>query len=266
MKISSLQWSSKEARRYWNHRWAKLRPFTQAPSTEYYRRREIHLIETHFGELRGRRFLKLDLWNETHNTEILFWVVEQGAEVFGIDVADEIVAEVEERFRKRGLTGTFQACDIRNLAFASEEFDLLYSMGTIEHVPNPEAAFREIYRVLKPGGRAIIGVPNSRDLFLRAPLVHLLDSLDLYPYSPERAFSSLELAKQLRSVGFKATHPTGILFMPWVFRVFDILVYHHLPSILPLSRALLSPFELLESRFPRLARLGYLTVCVVEKE
>jgi len=139
-------------------------------------------------------------------------------------------------------------------------------MGTIEHVPNPEAAFREIYRVLKPGGRAIIGVPNSRDLFLRAPLVHLLDSLDLYPYSPERAFSSLELAKQLRSVGFKATHPTGILFMPWVFRVFDILVYHHLPSILPLSRALLSPFELLEGRFPRLARLGYLTVCVVEKE
>jgi SAM-dependent methyltransferase len=265
LKTSSLPWSSEKTREYWNLRWTQLRPFTKAPSTEHYRRREIQLIQNHFGDLRGRRFLKLDLWNETRNTEILFWVVERGAEVFGVDIADEIVREAEQHFLNRGFSGTFETCDIRALTFGDGEFDLVYSMGTVEHLPNPEASFREMFRVLKAGGKAIIGVPNSRDPFLRPLLVRLLDLLGLYLYAPERAFSPKELANELSAAGFKVTHTTGILFMPWLLRVVDILIYQNLPSILPLSRALLSPFEFLESRYPGLARLGYLTVCVAEK-
>ena len=38
-------------------------------------------------------------------------------------------------------------------------------MGTIEHLPDPKVAMREICRVLKKGGRAIIGVPNKYEWF-----------------------------------------------------------------------------------------------------
>ena len=44
-------------------------------------------------------------------------------------------------------------------------------MGTIEHFDESDAAVREMWRVLKPGGRAVVGVPNRLDPFLRPLLV-----------------------------------------------------------------------------------------------
>ncbi|MBT3336760.1 MAG: class I SAM-dependent methyltransferase [Anaerolineae bacterium] len=46
------------------------------------------------------------------------------------------------------------------LPFPSNSFDLILSHEVIEHVQNDAAAIREMVRVLKPGGRATIFVPN----------------------------------------------------------------------------------------------------------
>jgi hypothetical protein len=45
--------------------------------------------------------------------------------------------------------------DICNSSFPSEYFDFVLSSDVLEHVPEPERAFSEIYRVLKPGGMHI---------------------------------------------------------------------------------------------------------------
>lgn len=42
--------------------------------------------------------------------------------------------------------------NLENLTFKDESFDLFISQDVMEHVFNPEAAFKEIARVLKPGG------------------------------------------------------------------------------------------------------------------
>jgi SAM-dependent methyltransferase len=51
-------------------------------------------------------------------------------------------------------------CDIEELAFRSQSFDLVTCNMVIEHVANPEVAFREFHRVLKPGGTFIVHTPN----------------------------------------------------------------------------------------------------------
>lgn len=74
-------------RRDWDRIAASVRDFHAAPSTQYYRRCEIALLERSVGSLRGKRVLKLDLWNEAFNTRILDWMREQGAEAVGLDIA-----------------------------------------------------------------------------------------------------------------------------------------------------------------------------------
>lgn len=55
--------------------------------------------------------------------------------------------------------------DIQSLSFASDSFQTIISCETIEHVPDPHKALKELYRVLKPGGRLILTCPNYFNLF-----------------------------------------------------------------------------------------------------
>ncbi len=53
--------------------------------------------------------------------------------------------------------------DLLRLPFASGSFDLIYSLGVIDHTPDPRASFLELARLLKPGGRIAIWVyPRER--------------------------------------------------------------------------------------------------------
>jgi len=47
------------------------------------------------------------------------------------------------------------------LPFPDNFFDLVVSAWVLEHLDRPEQAFREVYRVLKPGGRVIFLTPNA---------------------------------------------------------------------------------------------------------
>lgn len=47
------------------------------------------------------------------------------------------------------------------IPYADDTFDLVFSANVLEHVPEPEACFREIKRVLKPGGIFLAKTPNK---------------------------------------------------------------------------------------------------------
>ena len=51
--------------------------------------------------------------------------------------------------------------DATNLPFDDESFDLLVCLHVLEHIEDDREAMREFFRVLAPGGRAIIQVPPS---------------------------------------------------------------------------------------------------------
>ncbi|MBL7048846.1 MAG: class I SAM-dependent methyltransferase [Nitrospira sp.] len=51
--------------------------------------------------------------------------------------------------------------DMNRLPFASNTFDLITSNMVFEHLQEPDIAFKEIYRILKPGGILIFHTPNS---------------------------------------------------------------------------------------------------------
>jgi SAM-dependent methyltransferase len=48
--------------------------------------------------------------------------------------------------------------DLLRLPLRNESFDHIYSLGVLDHTPNPRAAFLSLARLLKPGGRIVIWV------------------------------------------------------------------------------------------------------------
>jgi SAM-dependent methyltransferase len=54
--------------------------------------------------------------------------------------------------------------DISDLPFPDNEFDFIICNHVLEHIPDDTKAMQEIYRVLAPGGTAILQVPYKADL------------------------------------------------------------------------------------------------------
>jgi SAM-dependent methyltransferase len=54
------------------------------------------------------------------------------------------------------LNGSFIQGDAESLPFCDRAFDFVYSHGVLHHTPDTAQAIREIYRVLSPGGRAVV--------------------------------------------------------------------------------------------------------------
>jgi ubiquinone/menaquinone biosynthesis C-methylase UbiE len=234
-----------------------------APSTRYYFECEQLLYSDFFPGLKGRLLLKTDLWNEAKNTEILGWAADQGARPVGFDIALDLVRQATAVFGNHRFS--FLNSDVRHLPFASDSFDLLYSMGTIEHFPEYKLATSELFRVMKPNGTAIIGVPNKLDPFLRPLLVFVLSVFGRYPYGMEKSFTPAGLQRLLESVGFEVSTRTGILFMPGWLRMLDLWCHYRCPPATRVTGWFVKFFAWLYRRFPAVRRFGYLTACVARK-
>jgi Methyltransferase domain len=106
--------------------------------------------------------------------------------------------------------------DILGLSFADASIDLIISTDVMEHVPSPAAGFREVARVLRPGGRALMTFPFhsgrsqsvTRAEILDGALAHRLEPV--YHGNPISAEGSLvftdfgwDLLDVIRAQGFE---------------------------------------------------------------
>ena len=88
------------------------------------------------------------------------------SEIVAADFAATAVRKAEAFAAENEITGiTWQVCDIQSIPYAQSAFDTVISCETIEHVPNPRVAIRELARVLKPGGRLLVTSPNYLGVF-----------------------------------------------------------------------------------------------------
>ncbi|NNE74652.1 MAG: class I SAM-dependent methyltransferase [Acidimicrobiales bacterium] len=113
--------------------------------------------------------------------------------------------------------------DLQALGFAPASFDWIFSSHVMEHVPDPDRAFAEAHRVLRPGGALVFSVPMvpSGDTVVRGEVsdgavVHHLDPK--YHRSPQGrslVFNDFgeDVADRLHEHGFEASvrRPTGPL-------------------------------------------------------
>lgn len=88
-----------------------------------------------------------------------------GALVFGIDLTPRHLVLARQHFAMFNLNVIVCRGDAEELSFADETFDLVYSFGVLHHTPGTEQAIQEIYRILKPGGKAIVMLYHKNSIF-----------------------------------------------------------------------------------------------------
>ncbi len=250
-------------RRFWADVGERFPDLDGAASTRYYAANEHRLFMEHFPELTGLKVFKTDLWDEAKNTRILAWAGERGARTYGIDISEPTVRQARAAFGGRRLQSAVS--DIRDLPFLDASFDAIYSMGTIEHFDETERAVGEIARVLKPGGCAIVGVPNRHDPFLRPILATVLQWLGLYAYGYEKSYSRRALREMLERSGLTVVAETAILFIPGWLRMLDLACHSWCRPLATVTAAFVWPFVLLDRHVPAVRRHGYLLATVVTK-
>lgn len=88
-------------------------------------------------------------------TDFVQWV-QHGARATGVDLTDTGVALAKERLARLGLSAEVRQADAEQLPFEDASFDIVYSYGVLHHTPDTRQAIREVHRVLRPGGTALI--------------------------------------------------------------------------------------------------------------
>lgn len=104
-----------------------------------------------------------------------------GARRRGIDTVVSVTLDIDPS-RRPDVLGNAEAMTM----FPDGEFDGLVCCETVQYIDKPNAALREMRRVLKPGGRALVSLPWK--------LARQSDEGEPYRWSERAAFHALDHA------------------------------------------------------------------------
>jgi SAM-dependent methyltransferase len=149
--VSSLLASEDNIRKY----------LTPPPDTLFHLEYAFHLL----GDVTGREVLEYGSgWGE--NTILL---ARRGARVHALDISPELIAINRRRMQVNGVMTDvrFSVASAYDVPCPDGSVDVVFGMAILHHL-DLELAAREVYRVLRPGGRAIFSEPMRSSATLRA--------------------------------------------------------------------------------------------------
>ncbi|MDP3659113.1 class I SAM-dependent methyltransferase [Phenylobacterium sp.] len=79
----------------------------------------------------------------------------------GIDHSVGMLQQARDKAKRLNVAATFSAMDAEALEFPDASFDAVVSLFVLRHLPNPAAATQEMHRMLKSGGRLVVGIGSG---------------------------------------------------------------------------------------------------------
>lgn len=209
--------------------------------------------EVYFREVERYRFEKLDYLEETVQFESFAGksvldvgcgmatdtsrFAKAGAKVTAVDIAPRAIELSRKNFAWRGLDATFETMDGEALSLPDDTFDFVYCHTVLHFTPDPEAMIKEVFRVLKPGGRAILMTINRKSwlYFMHRVAGAKLDYMDapvFHKMSPKEFQSKLAIFEDCELKLFRYPVRTEV-HKGWKAMLYNALfvdLFHALPK------------------------------------
>ncbi|PIU01904.1 hypothetical protein COT68_00735 [bacterium (Candidatus Torokbacteria) CG09_land_8_20_14_0_10_42_11] len=149
-----------------------------------------------------------------------------GIKSMGVDVAKKTIARLQ---KNRNNLVRFTVDDLNDSKLENDYFNMLISLGVIEHFKNSGLIMKNFYRILKPNGIGIITVPNIYSAHtITRPVLQWFNKWDI---GYEKSFSPKKLKNLSLSSGFKIIEygvlPSGEMFghflnnIPTIGKIFE---------------------------------------------
>jgi SAM-dependent methyltransferase len=139
-----------------------------------------------------------------------------GCSCWGIDPFEQMLSRAKERSQ----TIQFQIGEAEALDFPADFFNLVFSVDVIHHVSDRSAYFREVYRVLRGGGKICTVTDSEGIIRRRQPLAtHFPETVEM---ELKRYPRLGELRVLMETVGFDSIRETAVEF---AYSLDDIQAY-----------------------------------------
>lgn len=154
--------------------------------------------------------------------------------VIGIDHSEKLLAIARQRAVEKQLTNvTFSFFDIeKTLPFENESFDAILFLDVLEHINNQKVSMNEVWRLLKPGGKLFLSLPNNNSSWKRLQRFVGVNSFTDPDHKREYDLPSIEAL--LRNHKLKLSKIEPVTFDTPIAPIFDfigglsIVIYKHL--------------------------------------
>ena len=104
------------------------------------------------------------------------------------------------------------------LSFPDNSFDIVYASNLLHHLPNPQAAIREMYRVLKPGGKACFWDPLKHN-----PVINVYRRIATSVRTEDEQPLDINIVNFVKSLFSTTTYDTFWIATLWIFLRFYLI-------------------------------------------
>ena len=104
------------------------------------------------------------------------------------------------------------------LSFPDNSFDIVYASNLLHHLPDPQAAIREMYRVLKPGGKACFWDPLKHN-----PVINVYRRIATSVRTEDEQPLDINIVNFVKSLFSTTTYDTFWIATLWIFLRFYLI-------------------------------------------
>ena len=171
-------------------------------------RAEIEAVFDLTGPLAGRRVLDVGAGDGTYGLE----AAARGASVTALDVDPAMLDAARARAARRGVALERHTGRAEALPFGDAEFDVVLAVTMLCFVPDAQTAIGEMARVLRPGGRLVLGELNRRSVW--AAQRRLRCWLGSESWRRAHFWTRHELQQLARAAGLGVVRARAAVFFP----------------------------------------------------